>query len=251
MVYHVLRQRHFRESVQLASQHERQKEVAINEEKFAIKASRQNDRDKLVSKQEMEIIKLSSKSASMPNSEIAKLKLKVKKEHKMQLAEYDKKTSQLLEDVSSTINPDMDFRYSEKVLALRERQIKEIANAMQEMSPEEAVVKSYQKEAERAAQEAEQYRKEVIEASEKKIAALKEERKQREENRRRAHEQQLHELEAEIEMEKLKDSERQKQLKERYDLIQKQRLAEQEDLHESALKNMQGMTEQEKQVWNA
>lgn len=248
LIYQVLKQRHFRETVQLAAQHERQKELAIEEEKCAIKSSRQSKREEKVSKQEMEIIELIAKSTSMPNSELAKLKLKIKKEYKKQLAEYDRETQELLDEVASKLVPDLDIRYSEKVLSLRERQIKEIANAMKEMSPEEALVKSYQKEVERAAQEAEKYRKEVVETGEKKLAAMKEERKKREESRRQAHEQQLHELEAEIEREKQKDLQRQKQLKERYDLMQKQRLAEQNDLHENALKGMKGITEQEKQV---
>ena len=251
LIYQVLKQRHFRETVQLAAQHERQKAIAIEEQKCTVKSGRQSKREEIVSKQEMEIIELISKSTSMPNSELAKLKLKVKKEHKKQLAEYDRGTQELLEEVASKVNPDMDIRYSEQVLSLRERQIKEIANAMQEMSPEEALVQSYQEEADRAAQETEKYRKEVIEAQEKKLAQLREEREKREESRRQAREQQLHELEAEIEREKQKDLQRQKQLKERYDLIQKQRLAEQEDLHKNALRSMNGITEQEKQVCSA
>lgn len=248
LIYQVLKQRHFRETVQLAAQHQRQKEIAIEEERCALKSGRLSKCEEIVSKQEVEIIELISKSTSIPNAELAKLKLKVKKEHKKQLAEYDKKTQELLDEVASKVAPDMDIRYSERVLSLRERQIKEIANAMEEMSPEEALVKSYQEEADRAAQEAEKYRKEVIEAGEKKLAAMKEERRKREESRQQAREQQLHELEAEIEREKQKDLQRQKQLKERYDLMQKQRLAEQEDLHTNALKGMQGITEQEKQV---
>ena len=248
LVYHVLQQRHFRETVQLATQHERHKAIAIMEEKCGVKADRQTEREELVAKQEMEIIELIAKSTSIPNSDLARMKLKVKMKHKLQLAEYDKQTQQLLNEVSSKLNTDMDIHYSEKVLALREKQIKEIASAMQEMSPEEALVRSYQEEAERVAKETEQYRKEVVEARDKKVAALKKERKKREESRRQAREQQLHELEAEVEREKQKDLERQKQLKERYDSIQKQRLAEQEDLHQNALRNMKGITEQEKQV---
>lgn len=248
LIYQVLKQRHFRETVQLAAHHERQKEIAIEEEKCVIKSGRLSKREEIVSKQEMEIIELITKSTSMPNAELAKLKLKVKKEHKKQLAQYDKETQELLDGVASKVVPDMDIRYSERVLSLRERQIKEIANAMEEMSPEEALVKSYQEEADKAAQEAEKYRKEVIEAGEKQLATMKEERKKREDSRRQAREQQLHELEAEIEREKQKDLQRQKQMKKRYDLMQKQRLAEQEDLHENALKGMQGITEQEKQV---
>ena len=248
MVYQVLRQRHFRESVQLAAQHERHKAVAVMEEKCCIKASRLSQREEIVAKQEREIIELIAKSTSIPNSDLAKLKLKVKKEHKIQLAEHDKKTQQVLEEISSKVSTDMDICDCEEVLALHERQIKELANAMQEMSPEEALVRSYKEDTDRAAKEAKNYREEVIEARDKKLAALKEERRKREESRRQAREQQLHELEAEIEREKQKDLERQKQLKERYNLIQKQRLAEQEDLHQIALRNMDGITEQEKQV---
>ena len=234
--------------MQLAAQCERQKAIAVMEESNTTKADRQSKREELVAKQEKEIIELISKSTSVPNSELAKLKLQVKKEHKKQLADFDKKTREVLADIETRVRPDMDIQHSEKVLALRERQIKEIASAMQEMSPEEALVRSYQEEAERAAREAEQYRKDVIEAKDKKLAALKEERMKREAIRRHEYEQQLHELEAEVEREKQKDIERQKQLKERYDLIQKQRLAEQEDLHENALKGMNGITEQERQV---
>ena len=248
LIYHVLRQRHFRETVQLANQHERQKSIAIEEKKHAIREQRDSAKDKLIAEQEKEIIELISNSTSMSNPELAKQKLQLKKKHKKQLADFDKETQQFLDNVSTELSPSLEIKYNEEVLALRERHIRELADAMQELSPEQALIRSYQEEAERASKAAEAYRKEVIEVREKKIAELKLEKKRREESRSKLRDQKVRELEAEIEREKQKNLERQTKLEEKYSLIQKQRLEEQEALHQNSLSKMNGISEQEREV---
>ena len=248
IIYHVLRQRHLQETVQLASQHEREKNLAMEERKISIKTKRHDERDAIVAEQEKAIIELISKSASISKPELAKQKLHLKKEHKKKLAEFDKNTQELVDAIPKEVTPEMDVHYNEQVLALRERQIRELADAMQQLSPEEALIRSYTEEAEKAAREAERYRKEVVETREKKLAQLKEERKQREEMRRKEREQQLRELEAEIERERQRDSQRQQQLKEKYDLIQQQRLAQQEADHQSTMMKLGNISEKEREV---
>ena len=248
LVYNVLHQRHLRETVQLAAQHEREKALAMEEKKSALKTTRQEDRDQIVAEQEKAIVELISKSTPLSKPELAKQKLEVKKEHRKQLVEYDRKTQELLDGIPKEVTPERDLHYNEQVLALRECQIRELATAMQQLSPEEALTQSYMEEADQAAKEAERFRKNVIEARERKIAQLKEEKRKREEERKKEKEQQLRELEAEIEREKQKDVEREQRQKERYDSIQQQRLAEQEVIHKRTLTSMGNVSEKEREV---
>ena len=64
--------------------------------------------------------------------------------------------------------------YSHKVLELREQQIRDLVDVMEELTPEKALVQSYKDEAEKAAAEAERLRKEVIEARKQKLEEIKE-----------------------------------------------------------------------------
>ena len=248
IVYQVLRERHFQETVGLAAQHEREKAIAIREKKNQVTAARQTERDNLVGEQEKTMIELVSSSVSISSSELAQRKLDLKKNHKKRVSDFDKSTQEILESVSAKVSPEKDIQYSADVLALRERHIKELAEAMEQFSPELTLVKSYAIEAERTKKEAERYRKEMIESRDSKIAKLKEERRQKEDARRREREDKVKELEAEVERERQKDMKRQEQLKERLKIIQEKRLDEQEALHQKALDTSSGLSDQQRQV---
>lgn len=248
IIYHVLKQRHFEETVQLASQYEREKDLDISERKSQVAVTREKERNILLAEQEEQMIDLVNNIISLSNADLSRQKLELKKQHKKQLAEFDKATQETKDKISSKLNPEKELKYNTQVLALREKQIKELAQVISEFSPEEALVRSYEAEAERAAAEAERFRQEIIESREQKIAKLKEERLQKEESRRKEREAKLKELEAEIEREKMKDIQRQEQLAERYTLMQEQRLAQQEAMHKSVLDKNAGITDQERQV---
>ena len=94
--------------------------------------------------------------------------------------------------------PELEVAYNHKVLELREQQIRNLVNVMEELTPEKALIQSYKEEAERAATEAERFCTEVMEARKKKLEEIKAARRQKEEERKRAREQQIKELEAEI-----------------------------------------------------
>lgn len=248
VIYQVLRQRHLREVVQLATQHEREKKLAVEEKKAAVQARRQTEREQIVEEQEKSVLELISSSVSLSGSELAKQKAKLKQQHSKVLAEFDERTQRLADLVPTEVMPEMDIAYNEKVLTLRERQIRELATALQQLSPEEVLIQSYKEEADRASKEAEKYRKEVIEARESMLAKLKEEKRMKEKQLRREREQKLRELEAEVERERQKDLERQEKLKERYEEVNKQRLARQEADHLSALKKLGNIPEEERKV---
>lgn len=248
VVYQVLRQRHLREVVQLATHHEREKKLAVEEKKAAVQARRQSAREQLVEEQERNVMDLISSSVSLSGSELAKQKAELKEQHNKVLAEFDERTKKLADLVPKEVMPEMDIAYNGKVLALRERQIRELATALQQLSPEEVLIQSYKEEADRAAKEAERYRKEVVEARENMLAKLKEEKLTKEKQLRREREQKLRELEAEVERERQKDLERQEKLKERYEQANMQRLAQQEAHHRSTLKKMGNIPEEERKV---
>ncbi len=248
IVYNVLKQRHFEETVVLATQYEREKELATTERRNKVASIRQEEKEALLSQQEKEMAELISNTVSLSPAELSKKKLELKKEHKKQLVAFDKTTAKEIDDINSKPNPETEFQYNSQVLALRERQIKDLAHAMSEYSPEQALVKSYEAEAQKAAEEAEKFQKEVVESRERKFAELKEERRKKEEARKKEREVKLRELEAELEKERERDVRRQEQLSERYQVMQDQRIAEQEAIHTRALDGNTGISDQERQV---
>ncbi len=248
IIHNVLKQRHLRETVQLAAQHDKERTMAVEGKKNAAKVRRQDERDKIVAEHEKAIIELISQSASLTKPELARQKVELKKEHKKLLAEFDRETQQMLEAAAKEAIPELDVCYNEQVLTMRERHIKELANAMEQLSPEEALGQSYKEEAERAAAEADRYRKEVTDARDRRIAQLKEEKRKKAELRHKEQEQRLRELEAEIEREKQRDAQREQKMKERYETVQRQRLAEQEAMYQKSLKTMGNLPEQEREV---
>ena len=248
IVYQVLKQRHFEETVHLAAQYEREKELAINEKISTVASTRQEAKETLIAEQSKEMMELVSSGAFLSSADLSKKKLELKKQHKKQSIEFDKATEESIIKITNKPNPEKELQYSSQVLALRERQIKELAQVISVYSPEQALVKRYEVEAERAAVEAERFRKEIIESREKKFAILKEERQQKEEARKKEREVKLRELESEIEREKTRDVQRQEQLSERYQVMQEQRIAQQEAIHRRALDGNAGISEQERQV---
>ncbi|XP_064384430.1 uncharacterized protein LOC135333353 [Halichondria panicea] len=248
IVYQVLKQRHFEETVQLAAQYEREKELTISEKISAVTSTRQEAKETLLAEQRKDMMEVVSNVMSLSNADLSKKKLELKKQHKKQLTEFDKATQESIDKTTNKPNPEKELQYNSQVLALRERQIKELAQVISVYSPEQALVKSYEIEAERAAVEAERFRKDIIESRVKKFAVLKEERRQKEEARKKEREAKLRELEAEIEHEKTRDVQRQEQLSERYQVMQEQRIAQQEAIHKRALDGNAGISEQERQV---
>ncbi len=248
IVYQVLKQRHFEETVQLAAQYEREKELTVSEKISVVSSTRQEAKETLLAEQRKEMMEVVSNVRSLSNADLSKKKLELKKQHKKLLTEFDKTTQESIDKTTNKPNPEKELQYNSQVLALRERQIKELAQVISVYSPEQALVKSYEIEAERAAVEAERFRKDIIESRVKKFAILKEERRQKEEARKKEREAKLRELEAEIEHEKTKDVQRQEQLSERYQVMQEQRIAQQEAIHKRALDGNAGISEQERQV---
>lgn len=211
---------------------------------------RQEEREALVGQQEKEMAELLSNATSLSSAELSTQKLELKKQQKRQLAGFDKVTTETIDEITSKPNPELELKYNSQVLTARERQIKELAQAMSEYSPEQALVKSYEAEAQKATEEAEKFRQEVVESREKKLAELKEERRQKEEVRKKEREAKLRELEAELEQERGRDVQRQEQLSERYQEMQDQRIAQQEAIHTRALNGNEGISDQERQVGN-
>ena len=248
LIYRVLQQRHLREGVQLAEEHERQKNLAIEERKAALRDTRAREREELIAKKNEAMVNLISNSASLSVAELEQKKQKLNEDLQQQLEEFDQRTEEKLNNIPKEVIPEQELAYNHKVLELREQQIRDLVNVMEELTPEKALIQSYKDEAEKAAAKAERFRKEVIEARKIKLEEIKEARRRKEEERKQAREQQIKELEAEIQREQEKDLQRQKELKERYDKIQQSQLAARAEEHEQRLAKMGNLTEQERQV---
>ena len=141
IVYNVLQQRHFRERVQLASHHERERQLAIEELKAKVKDGRMEERGRLLAEQEKEIIQLlSNPSSPLGKQELAQHKLETKKNQKRKNLLFDKQTEEAVADVEAKAFPELDMKQNEDLLQMRDRQIKELAEAMEKVSPEEVIM---------------------------------------------------------------------------------------------------------------
>ena len=149
---------------------------------------------------------------SLSVAELEEKKQKLNEDLQQKLAEFDQQTEEKLKSVPNEVIPEQELPYNHKVLELRERQIRDLVDVMEELTSEKALVQSYKDETEKAVAEAERFRKEVIETHKQKLEEIKEARRCKEEKRKQAREQQIKQLEAEVQREQEKDLQRQKEL---------------------------------------
>ncbi len=112
IVFNVLKQRHFEETVALATQYEREKELATAERINKITSSRQEEREALTGQQEKEMAELISNAKSLSSADLSKTKLELKKHYKKQLLEFDKATTEAIDQTTSKPNPEKELQYN-------------------------------------------------------------------------------------------------------------------------------------------
>lgn len=108
-----------------------------------------------------------------------------------QLNDFDDLTKQLVSQAEREVLPQQEIEDTNERLKLKEKQLKEIAEAMRNYSPVDELRKKYELEAKEAAAEAEKYRREVMKKMQDELERRKAEQKKREEERKRKMEAQM------------------------------------------------------------
>ena len=97
-----------------------------------------------------------------------------------QLKDFDNLTTQLLTQAEKEVLPQQEIQDTNARLELKEKQLKEIAEAMRSYSPVEELRKKYELEAKQAKEEAEKYRRDVMKKMQEELERRKAEQKKRE-----------------------------------------------------------------------
>ena len=135
---------------------------------------------------------LVSNSAHLTPSELTAKKEELRASHKLQLDDYDRLTNQLIERAEKDAIPQIDIDATNRRLALKEKQLRELANGMNSLIPDgSALTQQYEEEARKAEEEAKKYQKEVARKMRKEMEKEMEEKRQKEEEKKRKMDEQL------------------------------------------------------------
>ncbi|CAH1270801.1 Hypp4442 [Branchiostoma lanceolatum] len=208
---------------------------------------RGQEKDRLVSQQEQELLELVTNAGSLAAPELAKRKAELQQAHKKQLSDFDKRTSALLAEAEKDVLPSLQIDHAHARLELREKQLKELADAMKNLSPEQAaLIEEYAQDAEKAAEAARDFRETKMKELNQEMERIKEEKRRKEEDRKKKLREQVSALEQEIEEERKRDEKREKERLAEREKRAKAQLEEREKQKRKEVEQM-NVTEDEKE----
>jgi trichohyalin len=109
-----------------------------------------------------EMAELVSNSAGLSPSELAQRKEELKRKYKHQLADFDRLTEELVLKAEKDLLPQLEIEEMNARLSLREKQLRELADAMKRLTPEEELQKQYEEDARKAEETAKNYQDDVV-----------------------------------------------------------------------------------------
>ena len=139
---------------------------------------------------------------NLESTDLAQRKMNLKIHHQKHLNDFDKETATMLEEVEKRSIPSLEVTHAHKRLALREKQLNELAGSMKDLINKEELVKQYAEQAEKASEAAEEFRKRAMFDMANKIEQIKNERQLQSEEQRIAMEEELRQLELQLEKER-------------------------------------------------
>lgn len=136
-----------------------------------------------------EMAELISNSAGLSPSELANRKEELKRKYKHQLADFDNLTEQLVLKAEKDLLPRLEIEETNARLLLREKQLKELADAMKTLTPVDELTQQYANDAQKAEEEAKRYREEMLKRMQEEMEEKKRKLAEEEEAKRRKMEQ--------------------------------------------------------------
>jgi len=175
------------------------------------------------------MVDLVANSKGMSEEELQARKHDLKREQKRQRKDFDALTKQLADQAEKNVTPEVECQQTYKRLALKEKQLTELSDAMTVYTPSEKLKKKYAEEAKMAALQARQFKDDVLRKMQAEFEQRKREEKEKEEARKRKLEEHYKKLQQDLEEEhhreeqKLREREEEKQRLQRRQLEERQR----------------------------
>ena len=130
-------------------------------------------------------------SSLLPPAELAERKDALRRRHHQQLVDFDALTAQLISRAEKELAPQAEVDQMNARLQLKEKQLRELADAMRNLSPEEALALQYDEQARRAAEEARRYNEDIARKVHEEMEKAKAEKLRKEEEKKRNMEKQF------------------------------------------------------------
>lgn len=207
LVYTVLRQRHMRDAVHLEERLAREKDAAISEAKALAAQHRAEDREKLENAHEKELTELVANNISMSGAELQQKIDELNKKYKQQMREYDSLTDKMIASAGNEVEPQIEIEQTNARLTLKEKHVRELANAMNLIDLEADVKAEYEKAARDAEEEARRFRESTMVRMQKELEEQKAEARKKDEERRLKIEQEMKDIENQLALELQKEAE--------------------------------------------
>ena len=138
-----------------------------------------------------EMADLIANSTGLSASELAQRKEELKQRHKIQLSDFDNLTNELVNKAEKILLPRLDIEETNARLSLKEKQLKDLAEAMRTLNPVEALAHQYEEDAKKAEEEARRYREETLRKMNEELERQKREMTDKEEEKKRKMAEQL------------------------------------------------------------
>ncbi|CAH1789583.1 unnamed protein product [Owenia fusiformis] len=246
MVYTVLRQRHIKEAVHLEEQLARELDAAKADTRATVAEERQQQREKLTASHEQELIDLVANAGTLKSSELAQKKEELKRRQQREIAEFDSLTPQMIATAERDTARHLQAKHTNSRLELKEKQLRELADAMKIYTPEEKLQEEYAERAKQAAEEAKRYREETLRKMNDNLKHMKDEAEKKEGERKRKLVNQMKQLEQDLEAERKRDEERERERQAERERIRRQQLEEREKREKADIDKM-NISEDEKE----
>ncbi|XP_013391352.1 uncharacterized protein LOC106159584 [Lingula anatina] len=248
MVYTVLRQRHMKEGIHLEDQLEKERAAMLAQARAQMEEQRQGEREKLMAAFEQELMDLIANSASLKNGELQEKKEELKRQQQRILGEFDLLTPQLVKQEEKDADRLADIKSTNERLALKERQLRELAEAMRNLTAEEKLMKEYEEEAKRAAEEMIKFKEDSLRKMQEEMEKMKADKLRQEEEKKRMMAEKLRQMEEDLEADKKREEEREKQRAAERERVHKKQMEERDQRRRQEIATMETSEEEKERL---
>ncbi|EGD79005.1 hypothetical protein PTSG_01976 [Salpingoeca rosetta] len=260
VIHRVMRARHLREFGRLVERCAVDMEARLRQDVGNFREERAEEREKIEERYEAELAEVEERDASAKTGSRDE-RFKIRRKLKTALANFDKKTARLVEQLEARVRLSANTDTERRKLELKQRQYNEMVEAFKNFSPDSEVHAQYEEAANQAKEAAEEYKKRLGAERQEQMKKLKEEqerlRKERHEKMEAERKRVLQELEAERQkQEQLMQQKQQRNKKKMMEQMRQQQAHELEKLdeaqrqevmerHRRGLKNLEDALESE------
>ena len=167
-----------------------------------------------------------SKAGKLDSSDLTQKKTALKLKHKKQLADFDKKTDEMVASADADFVPSLQVKHARARLELRERQLNELSGSMKDFVTADELKKDYAEQAEKAGHALQEFKQKTMYEMSKKIEDVKRLRREKADEQKRVMDEEVRRLEKQIEFEKEAENNRETEKESEMEILRKRKLQE-------------------------